>query len=62
MTQDTRAGERRLSALRAVVAIFLGMLVAILSAIRGDDTWVPIVLVGACLAVGAGLLVYASRR
>jgi hypothetical protein len=62
MTQDMRVGERRLSAVRGVVAIFLGMFVAILSAIRGDDTWVPIMLVGACLAVGAGLLVYAFQR
>jgi hypothetical protein len=56
MTQSTREGERRLSALRGVVPIFLGAFTAILSATRGDDGWVPIVLVAASFVGGAGLL------
>jgi hypothetical protein len=61
MRQDTREGERRLNALRGVVAIFLAMFVAVLSGIRGDDSWQPVILIGAALAVGAGLLIYAFR-
>jgi hypothetical protein len=60
--QDPRAGARRLSAYRGVVAIVLGMVVVVLYLSRGDDSWGPIILAGASFTLGAVLLFNAVRR
>jgi hypothetical protein len=60
MTQEE--GDRRIIALYGFGLIFLGVLVAFLYVSRDDDSWAPIILTGASLAIGVCMLAFAFRR
>jgi hypothetical protein len=54
--------DRRISALRGVALIVVGVVVAIVYVSRDDQSWPPLILVGASFVFGAVLLAYAFRR
>ena len=54
--------DRRISALRGVVLIAVGAVVAVVYVSRDDQSWPPLMLVGASFVFGAVPLAYAFRR
>jgi hypothetical protein len=60
--QDPAEAERWVSARRGAVLILVGVVVAILYVSRDDQSWPPLILVGASFVFGAVLLAYAFRR
>ena len=55
-------GDRRLFTWYGFVLICLSVFMALLSFSRGYDRWHMIILAGASLAIGAGMLAFAFRR
>jgi hypothetical protein len=60
--QGPAEAERWISARRGAVLILVGVAVAIAYVIRDDQSWPPLVLVGASFVFGAVLLAHAFRR
>ena len=54
--------DRRISALRGVVLIAVGAVVAVVYVSHDDQNWPPLMLVGASFVFGAVLLAYAFRQ